>query len=608
MPKRDIAYDVETTGLYVHEGARLFAFSECDEDWNVGIHRLDAKRCKDWREPQAKPKEAKRGLARMDEIWSDRRLVKVLHNAPLDVDFTEATLGRDLRKHPIKDTIAMSQILQNRHPGHALAALGYELAEYPKDSDKMVKRYTRGGRLNFQQIPRYDFDRYQGDDAIRTMLLDQFFWPKIVENGWEEIHQMECDLTWTVLDMKRRGVMLDTKKCHKLIAWLEKQCSRDRKRFRHMAGQWYDPGNDGHVRKVLYQDKGLPVLKRTDETKQPAVDKFTLAELKDYTDDPVIDIVLRFRSYRTGMSKIRTYLEKADSDGILHPDIRRTGAKTGRQSCSNPNLQNVSKKQVLLNPYPIPARQCFRPRPGYINLHIDFKGIEMRLLINASRDPTLMAVLHADGDVHEPAAKIFYGDRFRKAMRRRYKSKKWAGIYKLLRNAGKNANFAKPYGAGSKKIAMTLGLPEQEGARVVGIYEATFPDLCELSPRIAEEVREEGHIHTVFGRELSVPRDKAYTGTNYRIQGDAAGIMKRAEIRVNDYLREATGDEVGVLLPIHDELVIQAPRKRLKDLPDILGGIKERMVDFPQIDVPLDIDVEYCTADWAHLKDFHYGG
>ncbi len=608
MSTRDIAYDVETTGLYVHEGARLFAFSECDEAWNTGIYRLDGKRCKDWAEPKARPGEPKRGLARMDRIWSDKRQVKVLHNAPLDVDFTEDTLERSLRSQPIRDTMSMSQILQNRHPGHSLAALGYELAEYPDDTDKMVHQYTRGGKVNYQQIPRYDFDRYQYDDAVRTMLLDQFFWPKIVENGWEEIHQMECDLTWTVLDMKRRGVMLDFAKCEKLIVWLDAQCKQDKKKFRFLTRDWLTPGNDGHVRKVLYQDRGLPILKRTTETKKPSVDKETLRELKEMTDDPVIDIVLRFRSYRIGMSKIRTYMDKADSDGVLHPDIKRTGAKTGRQSCKNPNLQNVSKKQVLLNPYPIPARQCFRPRPGYINLHIDFKGIEMRLLITASGDEYLTKVLREDGDVHEPAAEIFYGDRFRKAARLRHKSKKWANIYKTLRSAGKNANFAKPYGAGSDKIAATLGLPKREGARVVLVYEDTFPGLCNLSTRISEEVREEGHIHTAFGRELSVQRDKAYAGTNYRIQGDAAGIMKRAEIRVNDYLREATGDEVGVLLPIHDELVIQAPRKRIQDLPDILEGIRGRMVDFPQIEVPLDIDVEYCTADWSQLKDFRHGG
>lgn len=604
----EITYDVESTGLYVHEGAKMFAFSTCNMDRRVGIHRLDGNVCKHWNEPQTTPAKARRGRRVVENLWRDPRNVIVLHNAPLDIDFTEDLLGRDLRKHPIKDTISMSQILQNRHPGHALARLGYELAEYPDDADLMVKKYTRGGRMNFQQIPRYDFDRYQGDDAIRTMLLNLFFWPKIVENGWEEIHQMECDLVWTSLDMRRRGVMIDVDKCNRLIAWLKDKCDEDRKKFQHVSGDRLNPGNDDHLRYVLYTQLRLPVLKRTAETKRPAVDKFTLAELKELTDEPLIDIALRFRSYRTGISKIRTYIEKADSDGVLHPDIRRTGAKTGRQSCSSPNLFNVSKKQVLLNPYPIPARQCFRPRPGYINIHRDFKGIEMCLLINVCKEPVLMEVLKRGGDVHEPAAEIFYGDRFRKAKARMHRSKRWAGIYKTLRSAGKNANFAKPYGGGTETIAKTLGLPLREGMRVVKRYEEEFPDLCALGSNLAAEVRENGHVHTVFDRELSVPREKAYMGANYRIQGDAAGIMKRAEIRVNDYLREATGDEVRLILPIYDEMIIEVPRKRLKDMGDILPGMKEKMVDFPEVDVPLDVDTEYCTADWAHLKDFRHGG
>lgn len=604
----EIAFDVETTGLYSHEGHGMFSFSTCDEEQNVEIHRLDGSVCKHWNEPQSTPARARRSMRTIERLWRDPKNTIVLHNAPLDIDFTEDLLGRDLRDHPIKDTISMSQILQNRHPGHALARLGYDLAEYPDDADRMIKRYTRGGRLNYQQIPRYDFDRYQHDDAVRTMLLNLFFWPMIVKNGWQELHKMECDLTWTCLDMRRRGVMIDRKKCNKLIEWLEDECNDARKQFRSVTGSRLNPGNDDHARYALYNQMKLPVLKRTKETKRPSVDKFTLAELKELTDAPIIDMILRFRSYRTGISKIRTYMEKADGDDILHPDIKRTGAKTARQSCSNPNLQNVSKKEVLLNPYPIPARQCFRPRPDCINLHIDFKGIEMVLLINASKDRYLMEVLKRGEDIHEPAAEIFYGDRFRKAKSRRHRSKKWARIYKTLRNAGKNANFAKPYGAGADKIAATLGLPAREGSRVVDVYESTFPELCALSVTIAKEVRDTGHVHTIFDRELSVPRDKAYAGPNYKIQGDAAEVQKRAEIRVNDYLREATGDEVRLLLPIHDELVIEAPRKRMKDLPDVLAGVKERMIDFPQIDVPLDTDVEYCTADWAHLKDFRHGG
>ena len=606
----EIAYDVESTGLYVHEGSRMFAFSTCDTDRRISIHRLDGSVSKHWNEPQTTPANARRSKRVAENLWRDPRNTIVLHNAPLDIDFTEDLLGRDLRDHPIKDTISMSQILQNRHPGHALARLGYDLAEYSDDSDKMIKRYTRGGHLNFQQIPRYDFDRYQHDDAVRTMLLNLFFWPMIVKNGWQELHQMECDLTWTVLDMRRRGVMIDRAKCNKLISWLRDRCEQDRRNFHAIAGgRAMSPANDGHIRYMLFTKLKLPVLKRTEETKQPSVDKDTLLELKEMTGAKIIDIVLRFKAYRTGISKIETYMEKADANDLLHPDIRRTGAKTGRQSCSNPNLFNVSKKQAYMNPYPIPARTCIRPRPGYVNFSIDEKGIEMRLIIDASGDEHMARVLREGGDVHDEATEVFLGNRFRRARARKNRGKKAMALYKLLRDAGKSANFAKPYGGGDDAISRILGLRGSAAHSANERYDAEFPGIASFSRRIADEVREEGHVHTAYGRQLDIPRDSAYMGPNYKIQGNAAGKFKRGQIRVNNRLRRETGDEVRLILPIYDELIIECPRKRLKDMPDVLKGIRSDMTEnYPQFNVPFDIDIEYCTSDWANLKDYRHGG
>ncbi len=607
---REVAYDTETTGLYLSEGAHIFGFSTCDEERNVGIYRLDGSVCKHWNEPQTSPADARRSMGVVERLWRDPENTIVLHNAPLDIDFTEDLLGRDLRDHPIKDTISMSQILQNRHPGHALARLGYDLAEYPDDADKMVKRYIRGGQMNYQQIPIYDFDRYQHDDAVRTMLLNLFFWPMIVENGWEELHQMECDLTWAVLDMRRRGVMIDRAKCHKLIDWLHEKCEQDRRNFHAIAGgRAMNPGNDGHIRYILYTKMKLPILKRTEETKQPSVDKDTLLELKEKTGAKIIDVVLRFKAYRSGIAKLQTYMEKADANDLLHPDIRRTGAKTGRQSCSNPNLFNVSKKQAYMNPYPIPARSCIRPRPGYINFCIDEKGIEMRLIIDASGDEHMTQILMSGEDVHAAASEVFLGARFRKARARCNDSKRAYARYKAMRDAGKSANFAKPYGGGDDAISRILGLRGSAAHSANERYDAEFPGIASLSRRLAEEVRREGHIHTAYGRQLDIPRDKAYMGPNYKIQGDAAGKFKRGQIRVNNRLRRETGDEVRLILPIYDELIIECPRKRLKDMPDVLEGIRKDMTeDFPQFKVPFDIDIEYCTSDWANLKEYHHRG
>ena len=87
------------------------------------------------------------------------------------------------------------------------------------------------------------------------------------------------------------------------------------------------------------------------------------------------------------------------------------------------------------------------------------------------------------------------------------------------------------------------------------------------------------------------------------IQGGGAGIVKRGQNRVHHYLQEATGGEVGIILPIHDEIIIEYPRNRLKDRMDILPGIVKRMVDFPQLRVPLEVEIKVSTSDWENAKE-----
>ena len=52
-----------------------------------------------------------------------------------------------------------------------------------------------------------------------------------------------------------------------------------------------------------------------------------------------------------------------------------------------------------------------------------------------------------------------------------------------------------------------------------------------------------------------MPRDKAYTGLNYLIQGAAATIMKIGLINAAEAIRHIEG--AHLVLPVHDELVTQ---------------------------------------------------
>lgn len=603
-----VSFDVECTGFKTHRGARMFSFATCNPLGEVRIARLDGSKRKAWSVPQTTPENARKSMEYLRRLWDDREMELSMHNAQFDVEHSEFKLQRKyrrLKRRKVHDTMAMSHVLNNLHPGHSLANLGWELAEYSRVWDDEVKKYTRGGRMNFQQVPKELMDRYQAADVERGMLLHEFFMPKIDSEGFREIYDMECDLIWTTIDIQRRGIMISREKTEQLMKEMDFMAADARRQFQSIAMDRINPGSSDEVAWLLFSKMGFPSDKLTNGGKR-SVDKDVLLTLRTKTKHPIIEELLKYRSYSRGRSLLQGYLDVADSDGIIHPSISRYGARTGRQSIREPALQTVNKSTVRNVPYPIPARRCFRPRPGYVNLHIDYKGIEMRLLINESRDPRMIKIMQQGKDPHEEASIIFYGEEFRKAMRMRKKSEKWAKRYKSMRDNGKNCNFAVPYGAGYQRLGEMLRLPESEGHSRFQEYQSAFTDLCNLSRKISAIVREEGFVKTTFGRRLYVPRDKAYAGTNYLIQGTAAGVLKRAQVRVDDILREETGGECAIILPIHDEIVIEIPEDMLDEFVPVLLKIKEAMCDFPQFDVPMDIDVEICTDDWDHLEDFEF--
>ena len=550
-----VSYDTETTGLYPFLGDEMFAFSTCDEKERTSVVRTDGSKTRQ-----------RKGLEALEKIWSRKKLGKAMHNAKFDLEFTEKKLGRQLEEHPIHDTMVMSHILRNNRPSHALKKLCHSLADYPFDDETLIKKYTRGGK-SFQEVPEKYMRIYQERDAERTMLLYLFFHPLIQENpDFREIYQMEMDLIWTTMRMEGRGIMVNQNRCHKLIARLEAEVEDALKDIKKAArGREINPDKPADLSWLLYKKLKLPILEVTAKTKAPSTKKEVLMQLREQTQNPILNLVMKVRSYGRAVKILSSYLDFCDSNSCIHPKIHTNGAVSSRESCSEPNLQNVAKKEVLMNPFPVPARDVFQPKPGMVNFHLDYSGIEMRLLVHYSEDKKLIDMMNAGRDMHVAGAQIFFPGRWKKSNDK---------ARKILRDGGKHGGFGIAYGASAKKICESLGLPIEKGRARYQEYKKRFPGLGGLANKCREIAQDQGYIATAFGRRLHVPDGKAYIATNYLIQGTAAGILKRAQNRVHHYLREATGGEAGLLLPIHDEIVIEYPRKRLKDSPEILGKIR----------------------------------
>jgi len=582
-----LTYDTETTGLYRHDGDEMFAFSTCNKNpdgyGTTAVHRLDP--------PKAR---ARASQARLDAIWSDtgkRRYAKVMHNARFDLGMTEKRLGRSLRGHEIHETMALSHIFQNLLPTHKLEYLGWELFGYDRKFDAPAHKYLNSER-GMLDCPEEVLTPYQVADAERTHLLMHFFLPRIAQEGLQEVYDMERRLVWTTLTIEDRGVVVNRARCREMAEHYMKEADLARERFRTIAGYGVNPGSAKQLQYLLFKKMGFPVVKLTKKAKQPSTDAEALEALIQQTNHPIFAAILQIKAYSKAADVFAGYLDVSDDDGVIHPSIHPYAAKTGRESCSRPNLHNVSKETTRNVRYPVPARRVFKPKPGFVNFMLDYSGIEARILAHMSGDEGVIKIFQEGGDFHAVASEIFYGDMFRNAT---------GAARKSLRDAGKNGDFRIGYGGGEDKLGGTIGIEQSLGVAAYRRFKARFPKYTNLNKRQAKEVRECGFVTTAFGRPLCVPADKAFAGTNYDSQGTAAGILKRAQNRIDEYF--GTSEE-GMVLPIHDELWIQWPRKRLREAKGMLRDVIAMMVDFPQISVPLEVEVKICTSDWNSAKEY----
>jgi len=589
-----VAFDTETTGLNPWLGAKIFAFSTCDEDENYEVWRLDGKDGND-------PEIGRRQLQKL--IWQAERgeVCLIMANAKFDIRMTEHLLGyRFAEKIQFHDVLIQAHMLMNNHPNLRLKDLAWEFAGIPKDDEAAIKPYYRGTddkgdeTIDYSRVPPHLMHEYQERDVERTMLLHLFLWQKIRRNRtWKKLYGWEMDLIRTTLRMEERGIMLNREHCTHLSQKLATDAEQILDDCEEQMGRRINLGNDGKVRELLFQDLEFPIIKTT-KTGLASVDKDTLRELKIRYDHPVLDMVLKYRSWTKGSKMFEGYIGFADADDAVHPDIRTCGAGTGRETCRKPNLQNVAKSKSYLNPFPVPAREAFRPRPGFVNFHLDYSGIEFRMAVILTGDEQLLQLVRDGTDLHVKGAELLIPELWEEA-----EDEDARGI---LRGSVKNANFAKMYGAGMDKVGATVGVPvtREDFKR----YDSVFGALDSSAKKIVRFARNHGYVETIHGRRLWVPADKIYAATNYKIQGGAAEFLKIAQVRVHGYLEKETRGEAKLLLPIHDEVVLEWPRTLLADARHHLRKIRELMIDFPMLAAPLDVDVEVATIDWAHKKSF----
>jgi DNA polymerase-1 len=335
-----------------------------------------------------------------------------------------------------------------------------------------------------------------------------------------------------------------------------------------------------------------------DMTYMSVVDGKTSADKENLAavDDALATAILNFRSEfkvlstyvrpmigRSYVSSMNVYKEPFIApDGRIHANYRQVGARTGRMSCSDPNMQNQPRDDLRLR-YNIVAD------PGYTLVTCDLTNIEMYLFAAYCGEGRMLTAVRNGEDLHTLTAKMLgLRDRARPG-----------GIVETARQLGKTYNFSRVYGGGLRTIRRQFRCSLDEARLLKKRFDDAYPEVQRLANRIEYKLQDDGYIQDklISGRRFRVdPRD-AYKATNYLVQGTAASLLKYAVIKLHQ-------DGVPMVALVHDEIVAHVP---VGDAPEVAKLIEQRMTEFEGLKdiIPLkaEADIVKRWSDSKPLKD-----
>ncbi|MHB8914217.1 MAG: DNA polymerase I [Thiobacillus sp.] len=487
------------------------------------------------------------------------------------------------------DTSLLSYVFE-AHQQHELGSLAARhLGVTTINYDEVVGKGA--ARIGFEQVSVERASEYVTEAADVTLRVYDNLAPQIAASEQLEFvyRQIEIPVARILFQMERTGVLIDRDALAQQSGELGNKMLALEQRAFEEAGQPFNLGSPKQIGEILFQRKGLPVLRKT-PTGAPSTDEETLAQLA--LDHPIARAILDYR----GMAKLKsTYTDKLPlmidpSTGRVHTSYAQTTAVTGRLSCSDPNLQNIPARTLEGRR----IREAFIAPPGRVLISADYSQIELRIMAHLSDDAGLLSAFAEDRDIHTATAAEVFGMTL-------------DTVTTDQRRMAKVINFGLIYGMSAFGLASQLNLERSAAQAYIDRYFIRYPGVANYMQRTRELARAQGYIETVFGRRLYLPEINSKNvqrrmgaeraAINAPMQGTAADLIKLAMIAVQDWLdKEQQG--ARLIMQVHDELVLEVPEAEI----DVLRAQLPRlMCDVASLKVPLRIGMGMgCNWEAAH--------
>jgi DNA polymerase-1 len=399
------------------------------------------------------------------------------------------------------------------------------------------------------------------------------------------LDEVELPLARVLATIERHGVKLDSAHLAVVGEKIAVELAGIEEEVRRLIGYPVNLGSPKQLQELLFDKLQLPPGKKTKTGY--STDAEVLEELA-----PLHPIAARIHEHRM-LAKLKgTYVDTLPhlvdaKSGRLHTSYNQTVAATGRISSSDPNLQNIPIRSEVGRE----IRRAFVADAGNLLIAADYSQIELRVLAHLSRDAVLLDAFTRGEDVHTRTAREVFGvaDEAVTAEHRR---------------VAKAINYGLAYGQTDYGLSRVLGIHRAEAAKYIADYFARYTGVADYMRRLVDEARREGGARTVLDRFRPLPDLKSQNrqlrqyaermARNTPIQGSAADILKLAMIAVQQRL-ETEAKDARMLLTVHDELVLEAPRDQAERVARL---VCETMESVWQRDPPMKVEFG-IGPNWA---------
>ncbi|CAM9607599.1 unnamed protein product [Chrysoparadoxa australica] len=373
--------------------------------------------------------------------------------------------------------------------------------------------------------------------------------------------EIEMQVAAVLSGMEQTGAAFEASKIQKYRQAFVKREQELTAQAHRVCSVEFNLSSPEQVAEVLFGHLKLPSPPAKKGSKHASTSEEVLEKLKG--KHPVVGLLLEHRAVRKMET---TYLAKISGHiirGRVYAQWNHLAVRTGRLSCSRPNLQQLpkfSEEEGVIAKLGCNIRDALVAGDGNVLLAADYSQIEFRVLAHACKDEGLLRIFAASGDLYSSlASKVL--------------QKEVEAVTKEERQRAKVVCLGIIYGMGPQQLASKLHCSDEEARTTLRNFLKQFPRMAAFLDSTRKFARATGYVTTLTGLRRYLPEISSNVpalraqgerqAVNSCIQGTASDCIKMSMVLVDKELgkwaKEAgSPDHVPVLiLQVHDELVFQ---------------------------------------------------